>query len=440
MTHGPKLKIYQNNDDNAIEIIQNGKADALKAQGHIVGSSFKSPLSESIHQHATFSSTTRWEQVAVTFTHGGGSAIDCYHGAAFDGRYVYFSPTDSDTFVRYDTTAQFDTTGAWAQMQMNSAQGGTALNNAYNAALFDGRYIYYVVENSSTMVRFDTAKSFTAITSWEQIGMDSVVGNAAVPAATYQGCTFDGRFLYLAPTNGDTFIRFDTTLSFTSISSWLQLAIDSGLGAAPPSVAAFRGCTYDGRYVYFAPANSDTFVRFDTTVSFSVVSSWQQMPMNSAQGAAAVDQAYTGIAYDGHHVYFAPATSDTFIRFDTIKPFTDITAWQQIAMSSAQGNTELDTAYGGATFDGRYVYFSALNSDTFVRFDTMESFTSLSAWEQVAMNSAQGGAAVNTAYNALTFDGYYIYMAPEGADTVIRFRANNTVTPGPADYAQVSTV
>jgi len=438
--NGPKLKIYQNNNDNAIEIIQSGTADALKVQGHIVGNSSRSPLSEAIHRHATFGSTTRWEQVAVTFTHGGGSGIDCYHGATFDGRYVYFSPSDSDTFVRYDTTAQFDTTGAWAQMQMNSAQGGAALDNAYHAALFDGRYIYYVVENSSTMIRFDAAKSFTAIASWEQIAMTSVVGNITVPAATYQGCTFDGRYLYLAPTNGDTFVRFDTTQSFTSISSWLQLAIDSGLGAAPPSVAAFRGCTFDSRYVYFAPANSDTFVRFDTTLSFSVISSWQQIAMSSAQGGAAVDQAYTGIVYDGRHIYFAPATSDTFIRFDTIKPFTDVTAWQQIAMSSAQGNTVLDTAYGGATFDGRYVYFSALNSDTFVRYDTTESFTSIDSWEQVAMSSAQGAAAVNTAYNALAFDGYYIYMAPEEADTVIRFRANNTVNPGPAEYAQVSTV
>ncbi|GAH63035.1 unnamed protein product, partial [marine sediment metagenome] len=53
--------------------------------------------------------------------------------------------------------------------------------------------------------------------------------------------------------------------------------------------------------------------------------------------------------------------------------FTTPTDWQQMNMSTAQGAAELDDAYIGATFDGRYVYFVPYSSDTFLRCLGLES-------------------------------------------------------------------
>jgi hypothetical protein len=437
--HGPKIVIHQTNNDSAVEIIQTGNEDAIKVTGNIVAATIQTPIQKLLNRsNLNFSSTTRWEQIAMSSAQGGATITGAYHGCAFDGRYIYFSASDSVTFIRYDTTQLFSDITSWTQYAVSSAQGGAVVANAYRGMVFDGKYVYFIIEDSSTFIRYDTGKSFTSISSWEQMPANSAIGNTA-PSAAYQSATFDGRYLFLSPVNANTLIRFDTAASFTSILSWTPMAISSGLGAASPGTA-FCGISFDSRYVYFAPANSDTFIRYDTTTTFDVSSSWSQIAMSSAQGGAALDAAYTGVVFDGHYMYFAPSNSDTFIRYDTTRPFTSTSSWQQIAMNSVQGDTALDTAYLGTTFDGRYVYFSALNSDTMVRFDTTESFTGILSWEQVAIASAQNGAAVDTAYNALTFDGYYVYFVPENSATIIRFRANNSVTPGLADYAQISTV
>jgi len=98
-----------------------------------------------------------------------------------------------------------------------------------------------------------------------------------------------------------------------------------------------------------------------------------RMSMSTAQGGATLDAAYLGASFDGRYVYFVPRYSDTFIRFDTQGVFTTAGDWAQMNMSTAQGGATLDNAYLGASFDGRYVYFVPFSSNTFVRFEAMFS-------------------------------------------------------------------
>jgi predicted secreted protein len=327
-------------------------------------------------QGTSFTTAGDWQQMSMSTAQGAAALDSAYVDASFDGRYIYYVPLNSDTFIRFDTQGTSFTTAAdWQKMSMSTAQGAAALDNAYFGASFDGRYIYYVPLNSDTFVRFDTqGTSFTTAADWQKISMSTAQGAAALDDA-YQGTSFDGRYIYYVPYNSDTFVRFDTQgTSFTTAADWQQMSMSTAQGAAALDDAYF-GASFDGRYIYYVPRNSDTFVRFDTQgTSFTTAADWQKMSMSTAQGAAALDAAYFGASFDGRYIYYVPRNSDTFVRFDTQgTSFTTAADWQKMSMSTAQGAAALDNAYFGASFDGRYIYYVPRSSGTFVRVQAMNT-------------------------------------------------------------------
>jgi hypothetical protein len=347
-----------------------------------------------------------------------------YVGGNFDGRYVYFVPFSADTFLRFDTTLLFSAVASWSTISMSTACGSMT-DSAYCGCCFDGRYIYFCPYNAVTMLRFDTTQSFTTAAAWEVINMSTAQGASAVNAS-YYGNTFDGRYVYFCATNSDTFLRFDTTLLFTNSSAWSMISMSTAQGAAALDTA-YQGNTFDGRYVYFVPVNSDTFLRFDTTLLFTNSSAWEVINMSTAQGAAALDTAYINGCFDGQYIYFAPVNSGTFLRFDTTLLFTNSSAWSMISMSTAQGTNIVSSAYAGVFFDGRYIYYTPYNSSTFIRFDTTQSFVNSSAWTTINTSTVQGGASLNTAYEGNNiFDGKFIYFTPKNSDTFIKMLAMNS--------------
>jgi len=406
--------------------------------GNLTTNTEMSNLKKSLNNQNTFNSAEKWERMAMAST-GGAWDYD-YTSCTFDGRYVYFTPFNSYYFNRYDSTQSFTASSSWQQINLQTAQGGAHSQNAYIGCTFDGRYIYFTAANSTTFIRYDNTLPFTAGASWQQIAVTSATGVTALAAGyAYFGCTFDGRYIYFSAAWSDTFIRYDSTQAFNASNSWQQMSMWSAQGATQLDYA-YLGCTFDGRYIYFTASYSDTFIRYDTTQTFNASASWQQVSIWSAQGGVALDQAYIGCTFDGRYVYFAPNNSDTFIRYDSTQSFTTSGSWQQISMWSAQGATVLDGAYIGCTFDGRYIYFTASNSNTFIRYDTTASFTTAASWQQIAMSSGQGGATVYNAYFGNgTFDGRYVYFPAYRSATLIRFLANNTGAKGPIEYARVSS-
>jgi len=397
-----------------------------------------SRVKEAFSEENTFSSIQRWDQIAMSSAQGGTALDDAFAGFAFDGRYVYFTSTNSDTFVSYDTTQAFTSIDAWEQIAMSSAQGNTALDGAYAAGvIFDGRFIYFTPVNSDTFIRHDTARPFTAISSWQQIGMNSAQGNTVLDGG-YSGAAFDGRYVYFGAFSSDTFIRYDTAASFTAIASWAQMPMSSAQGAVALD-QAYQGAAFDGRYVYYVPRTSVTMIRYDTTASFTAIASWEQIAFSSAVGGASPgSEAFAGATFDGRYVYYCAVNSDTFVRFDTTLSFTAIASWQQIGMNSASTATG-DTGFNGCTCDGRFVYFMPSNHNTMMRFDVTQPFTSISSWVQVATSSAIGGANSGGAMSGGGFDGYYVYYSPRHSDSFVRFRSNNATTSGPTEYAQASS-
>lgn len=418
-----------------------GNFDKFEEELSFSSSKFKNQL----HDKNTFSTSQRWEQIALSSAQGGAAVDDALGRGVFDGRYIYFGGVENVTLIRYDTTGRFRDITSWERIGMNSAQGfnlAAGDDFRYIHLTFDGRYVYYAPVSIETMIRYDTTGVFTNITSWQQISASSASGASAAATFISLGTSFDGQYVYFSAPGASSllarFFRFNTANSFSSITSWQSIRVSSAMGSSATESLGFQGATFDGRYVYFPPRRSDTQVRYDTTGAFTAISSWEQIAVSSTAGGTPAADMHVSCIFDGRYVHFSAFSSNTFTRFDTTGSFTDIGNWEQIGMNSATGATALDSAFSGALFDGRYIYHCAQNSDTFIRFDTTGPFTDIASWEQIAMSSAQGAAALDDAYLPGAFDGEYMYFAASNADTVIRFRANTTANKGPTEYNQVS--
>jgi hypothetical protein len=158
------------------------------------------PLITRLDTRGTFTDAGAWK----TFDPTPLGPTNNFLGAAFDGRYVYFPPGDyRGHATRYDTTLDFTASASWSTFDMTTLGGG--INNPFNGARFDGRYLYFL-PSSGVIVRYDTTKSFAASASWETLNLTTL--NAA--ASTFDGAVFDGHYLYLVPYSGNLVMRFDT--------------------------------------------------------------------------------------------------------------------------------------------------------------------------------------------------------------------------------------
>jgi hypothetical protein len=143
-------------------------------------------------------------------------------------------------------------------------------------------------------------------------------------AKEFFGAAFDGRYVYFAPSNSDDgsiLVRYDTATGFEAVSSWATFDA-SGIHAG---AKGFQGAVFDGRYVYFVPYNNGRYdglvLRYDTHGSFTVAGSY------TTYDTAALDpnaKGFLGAAFDGRNVYFVPdddgTTPRVLTRFDARSP------------------------------------------------------------------------------------------------------------------------
>ncbi len=218
--------------------------------------------------------------------------------------------------------------------------------------------------------------------------------------------------------------RYDTLADFQSTTSWATFdATTLGLPASQ-----FQGGTFDGRYVYFAPSTTDdqyagVAARYDTQSVFTSTNGWSTFDQKTITANA---KGFCGAAYDGRYVYFVPSESETAIwsglvtRYDTHSSFVDGTAWSTLDTSILGA-----IGFAGAVFDGRYMYFVPL--DTFqhdgvvARFDTLGSFNDLNAWS--TFDASQGLSVRAAGFFGGAFDGEHVYFVPSIYGLVARFEA-----------------
>ena len=186
-------------------------------------------------------------------------------GAIFDGRYIFFVPYYNGVFhgqvTRYDTTQSFTSAGSYSVFNTSSVNSNS---KGFNGAVFDGRYIYYIPFCSQAfsyfgqITRYDTTQSFTSTSSYSVFDTTAVNSNSK----GFQGAVFDGKYIYFIPYYDGNDLsgqitRYDTTQPFNSASSYsiYNTAANSDISKG------FQGGTFDGKYVYIAPYNYGQITR-----------------------------------------------------------------------------------------------------------------------------------------------------------------------------------
>jgi len=306
---------------------------------------------------------------------GVGTDPDGFYGAVFDGRYLYFVPLDNGTapdgeFLRYDTQATFASTGAWTTYDPGANGVGTD-PDGYRGGAFDGRYIYFSPYHNGTeahgeVLRYDTTASFTSSSSWT--AYDAGANGVGTDPDGYYGAAFDGRYVYFSPENAGggasgEVLRYDTTASFTSSSSWATY--DPGANGVGTDPDGYRGVSFDGRYLYFAPYDNGSgphgeVLRYDTWSAFTTPGSWSTFDAG-ANGVGTDADGYYRASFDGRYLYFAPFNNGTaahgeILRYDTTANFTSASSWTTFDPGANGVGADPD-GFRGAAFDGRYVYF-----------------------------------------------------------------------------------
>ncbi len=152
-----------------------------------------------------FASTTSWSKFDTKVFNSLGLSFE---GGAFDGRFVYLSPGGAEAFVvRYDTQGTFTTQASWAAMDLGTL---SKTLGSFQGAAFDGRFVYFTpwgarnFKPNRLLVRYDVTADFATATSWTVFDM------TPMSAGPVGGSLFDGRFVYFMPDQGTTKVaRFE---------------------------------------------------------------------------------------------------------------------------------------------------------------------------------------------------------------------------------------
>jgi hypothetical protein len=273
---------------------------------------------------------------------------------------------------------------------------------------------------------------------WSTYDTTTVVNPRALGFA---GATFDGRYIYLAPTGNLGFPdagqvqfrsngiveRYDTTATFAAANSWSTVDIAPVTGNGE----FFFGAASDGRYVYLVPSTDSTgngagvVARYDTQATFGVEASWSVFDTTAVNPGAG---GYQGATFDGRYLYLVPSSSPLtgssdglVVRFDTQIPFGGAASWSTFDMTTAN---PLAAGFSGAVFDGRYVYFVPQFDDQLLdggtplaggyhghvmRYDTQAAFGLGSSWAGFDATTVDPRAR---GFSGAAFDGRYVYLAP----------------------------
>ena len=330
----------------------------------------------------------------------------------------------------------YDDPANWATYNPGASGAGTD-PVGYIGCVFDGQYVHFAPYHNQDghhgeVLRYDTARSFASISSWA--AYDAGVHGVGTKPVGYYGTVFDGRYVYFAPYTNETgnphgeVLRYDTAGNFASVSSWA--AYDPSANGVGQDPTGYTGGVFDGRYIYFVPYASHSpdhneVLRYDTVGDFADASSWSTYdPRANGIGNEDPDR-YTGAAFDGRYIYFAPYQNDDercgeVLRYDTTSEFGHTSSWT-VYDPAANGAANDSDGYQGAVFDGRYVYFVPwfngveLHGEV-LRYDTQGAFSQAASWAAYDPG-AHGVGDDPDGYFGAVFDGRYLYFVPENNGT-----------------------
>ncbi len=312
------------------------------------------------------------------------------------------------------STPYADLDAGWTSWQLTST-------GSYQGGTYDGRYVYLAPSPAGAPVqRYDTTRSFTDPGSWETFD-PSGVDDSGVKG--FRGAVFDGHDVYFvgagsAPGGPVVFLRYDGA-SFHATTSWKTF--DATRVSA--QVKGYSGGTFDGRYLYFAPFGSSHALQYDTRKTFDAASSWVDFDVGTVGSDATL---YQGAIFDGTYVYFVPdvhaseggtpSCSGVIVRYDRARPFGSPLAWTTFDIATLDPNA---CGFVGGVYDGRYVYLTPFyNSTVYVagplvsaRYDTRGDGGLTARSSWTLFPISRISTSVGPFIGG-AFDGRYLYFVP----------------------------
>lgn len=350
----------------------------------------------------------------------------------FDGRYVYYYPgalngtTFASHFIRYDTTLPYNVSTSYSYYNLLSVNA-----NCYNfdGACFDGRYIYmttyfsFFLVYNSLLVRYDTWAPFNQTASYAV--MDTTLINTLITGLISP--LFTGDYVYFTSNFSNILVRYSINLPFTSTTSYQIFRVSSVASGMSNGVSL----CYDGRNIYisgFGNQTSNFIVYYDTTKSFSSVSSYTAFSLLLISGLTASQ--FWGMCFDGRFIYLSPLTnyfqffSGQVVRYDTTLPFTSTGSWAFIELQGFNGYN--NTGWRGIFFDGRYVYVIPSDNGLVTGVGVIAQYDTLLPFSITIGFSFLSFPLVNSnllSFQGAVYDGNYVYLPPNPYQWIIRIDA-----------------
>lgn len=243
-----------------------------------------------------------------------------FAGGTFDGRYVYLTPAGSaGVALRHDTSGSVTNTATWSTFAIPTVNPAA---KSFVGSVSDGRYVYFIPNGGAAgprgvLARYDADAPFAQASSWSTLDLATLDAKAV----GFRTAAFDGRFLYLvpgwtAPTPTwatSTVARFDTQQPLGVADSWRFFDTST----VDPDAVGFNAAVFDGRHLILAPgynggAYHGNVLSYDTATDLTAKTSWSRFDTTSVAASA---RNMRGTSFDGRFVYFAPA-SGLATRFD----------------------------------------------------------------------------------------------------------------------------
>ena len=363
--------------------------------------------------------------------------ISGYRGAAFDGESVYFAPYYNNYerqfgfMLKYNINLPFENPDSWEIFNL----GFYGEFGGFQGAMYSNGFVHYVpyvlndsdkqsngIGSSTQFVRYDTSKKFNELNAW----IFTPVNNAGM----FEDGVVVNNSVYFAPHFDQSEKRFAAPLRFDTTETSFEKAFVQYISGLKIS---YIGASFDGNFIYYAPSQSDyqdktIILIHDISKEFSDSSSWTEITIPYTQ--------LSGTGFNGKEIVMAPhcysnaSTNEIEVcpKILFLNKETQEITYSDKSYGSYNGVIEADDklflvpymskdihtdflmikdgiihsftpsiatgGYWGGTYDGRHVYYvpynfvdsPTLRNGDFLRYDTTQNFDDELAWEMVSFS------------------------------------------------------
>jgi hypothetical protein len=257
-------------------------------------------------------------------------------------------------------------------------------------------------------------------------GYNTWLSSGTMPIGMFGG-VFDGRWIWLAPCNGDRVVRLDPG-NGTMVGDFTW---PNDFTKAPQ---AFESSVFDGVFVWLIPYSADRILRLNPLTGN--ITGFGLGPSSTLPGYVKGPKAFQGATFDGSSIWLIPCDADRIIRFNASDgSMTGYATWPAGFSGLVAG------AYSGGVYDGQsQVWLVPHNADSLISINVKTgNISGPFPWPSIFTK-------VPRAFVGGVSDGSFIWLVPHDADQVIRIRTSDgnatvagkwpaTFTKGPAAFA-----